>query len=210
MDELNMLFPNRPQGPQEGTIGDSAHQAEPTSDHNPNAVGVVRAWDIQVIGAPFDGQALANHLADAMRNHSLPFFGSEGYVIFNRQITAWQPWGIWSPYNGGDPHTEHIHVSAGKLETEYDNETSWNLAAAFNISQPTPQPVEDDMIRIVQATDKDKAVYVFIGSQVSKCVPTEAAMIAERFGHAPKPDATATTARILAEASILSRPNGKR
>lgn len=141
MDELNALFPDRPQGGQEGTIGDSAHQAEPTSDHNPNSQGVVRAWDIQTEGAPFDGQKLANYLARMMQDTpGLPFFGAFGYVIYSRQITAWQPWGTWQSYNGTDPHDRHIHVSAGRLESEYDNRSPWNLATAFG-HNPPPAPL---------------------------------------------------------------------
>lgn len=143
MTELNALFPNRPQGAQEGTIGDATHRAEGTgSDHNPDAAGVVRAWDIDcTAGAPFDPQTLANHLAAMMRTVGrYNLFGSRGYVIFNHRITAWSPWGAWAPYSGTDPHTQHIHVSVGALPSEYDDVETWNLATAFPAVQPVPQP----------------------------------------------------------------------
>lgn len=143
MSELNALFPGRPQGPQEGTIGDSRHQAEPTSDHNPNAAGVVRAWDIDcTIGVPFDPQKLANTLAAMMQTPDrYNFFGSKGYVIYNRRITSWNPWGVWTPYYGSDPHTQHIHVSVGQLPAEYDDTEPWNLATGLGVTpQPAPVP----------------------------------------------------------------------
>lgn len=145
MNELNALYPNRPQGAQEGTIGDTNHLSEgwTASDHNPwvtdsNGCGVVRAWDIQTEGAPFDAQKLADHLAAIMRAQ-YKFFGSVGYVIYNRRITSWQPWGVWQPYTGSDPHDRHIHVSLGLFQAEYDSALSWDLAAAFS-AEPVPTP----------------------------------------------------------------------
>lgn len=134
MNELNALFPTRPQGAQEGTVGDFAHRTETGgSDHNPNQAGVVRAWDIQTEDAPFDAQALADYLAAGIRSRTLKFFGAKGYVIYNRRITPWSPLGLpWQPYTGKDPHDRHIHVSLGTLSSEYDNTQVWGLAQAFN------------------------------------------------------------------------------
>lgn len=144
MKELNALFPLRPQGAQEGTLGDATHRAEGTgSDHNPNAAGVVRAWDIDCTPGvvPFDPQVLANRLAAMMRTaNQYNFFGSRGYVIYNRRITAWNPWGSWVPYTGADPHTHHIHLSVGANAAEYDDAEAWNLAAAFPKPAPKPAP----------------------------------------------------------------------
>lgn len=140
MQELNALFPNRAQGPQEGTIGDVAHQAEAGgSDHDPNGQGVVRAWDIDVTGHDFNAQQLANYLALMMRNHH-PMFGTRGYVIFNRHITPWSPWATpWMPYSGPDPHDRHIHVSVGTQQSEYDSTIPWGLSKAFS-QKPSPVP----------------------------------------------------------------------
>jgi len=147
MSELNALFPQRPQGAQEGTIGDATHRAEGTgSDHNPNVAGVVRAWDIDCTPGvvPFDPQVLANRLAAMMRTPDrYNFFGSRGYVIFNRRITAWDPWGSWVAYTGTDPHTHHIHISVGANASEYDDIEPWDLAAVFPKTpapKPTPNP----------------------------------------------------------------------
>lgn len=139
MSELNALFPRRSQGPQEGTVGDTTHRAEGSgSDHNPNDVGVVRAWDIDVTGNDFNAQTLANYLALLMRNH-FKMFGTKGYVIYNRGITPWSPWAApWMPYTGSDPHNRHIHLSVGSLPVEYDFTGAWNLASAFRAPVPTP------------------------------------------------------------------------
>lgn len=165
MAELNALYPQRPQGPQEGTIGDTNHLSEgwQNSDHNPWVVdaqgqGVVRAWDIQVLNAPFNAQALADHLASLMRGRA-KFFGSRGYVIYNGRITAWQPWATWQPYTGPDPHREHIHVSVGTGQDEYDNTTSWGLAALAHPAPPPPvRPITVDeatIQRLLRATALD-------------------------------------------------------
>lgn len=131
MTELNTLFPNRSQGPQEGSVGDLAHQAEGSgSDHNPNVAGVVRAWDIDVTGNDFDPHVLANYLQALMAKH-FKMFGMFGYVIFDHHITGWSPWAQWQLYTEHDPHTEHIHVSVGRDSSEYDDMTPWNLASAF-------------------------------------------------------------------------------
>lgn len=137
MSELNTLFPHRAQGPQEGTVGDTTHRAEGSgSDHNPNAAGVVRAWDIDVTGHDFDAQVLADYLALLMRNH-FEMFGTRGYVIYNRRITPWSPWATpWVAYTGSDPHDRHIHLSVGSQPAEYDFTGSWNLASAFNVRPP--------------------------------------------------------------------------
>jgi hypothetical protein len=189
MTELNALFPNRPQGAQEGTIGDAAHRAEGTgSDHNPNAAGVVRAWDIDcTAGVPFNPALLANYLAAMMRTQNrYNFFGSVGYVIYNWRITAWTPWGAWVPYDGSDPHIKHIHVSVGANPAEYDDTEPWNLAAVFGEKPtstpatpitPKPAPVpasvtgEDDMtfIRFVNSGKKnnENAVYALTGNTLT-------------------------------------------
>jgi len=140
MSELNTLFPNRSQGAQEGTESDPAHQAQGSaSDHNPNAAGVVRAWDIDVTGNDFDPHALANFLQSLMAKH-FKMFGSTGYVIFDHHITTWEPWAQWVAYTGSDPHTGHIHVSCGSLPAEYDDMTPWNLASAFQAPVPATHP----------------------------------------------------------------------
>lgn len=158
MSELNALFPHRPQGGQEGSIGDAAHRSEGTgSDHNPNAAGVVRAWDIDCTpGAPFDPQKLANALAAMMRTPGkYNFFGSKGYVIYNRRITSWSPWGSWVPYSGKDPHTGHIHLSVGANPGEYDDVEPWNLAAQLGVRLPAPAPVPKPAPAPVPAPVKD-------------------------------------------------------
>jgi hypothetical protein len=143
MAELNALYPHRSQGAQEGTVGDTAHRAEGSgSDHNPDANGVVRAWDIDCTGGDFDAQRLANYLQSQMAgNPGLAFFGSRGYVIFNRRITTWTPWGAWVPYYGSDPHTQHIHISVGAQQSEYDSVQHWGLAAGMGHAAPAPKPI---------------------------------------------------------------------
>lgn len=111
-DQFNATFPGRSRA-SDGTIGDAAHQAESTSDHDPHtyaALGstpVVCALDITHDPAHgVDTYAIA----DIMRRARDP---RVGYIISNRRITGpnhgWQ----WDAYTGtSDPHTNHMHVSS--------------------------------------------------------------------------------------------------
>lgn len=105
-----------------GTIGDAAHQAE-TSDHDPNAVGVVCALDIMCDGlnVPLARQIAASGHPDLK------------YVIHNRKIwSKARATAGWRTYTGSDPHTDHIHVSVGvgsdgKSQPPYDDTAPWGI-----------------------------------------------------------------------------------
>lgn len=119
--QVNQTWPDRPTQ-SDGTIGDAAHAAR-QSDHNPNAAGVVCAWDITA--APF-----SNSLADALRVMGERGDGRVAYVIWNRRITSaahdWQ----WVNYNGADPHTSHIHLSVSQNPHQYDRTDRWAIPGA--------------------------------------------------------------------------------
>jgi hypothetical protein len=132
-NELNAAYPGRSTAT-DGTIGDAAHQADPTSDHNPfvqvGGVGVVRAFDITTQAW---SQGLADHLFDLGRQGDSRI-RDNGYVIFNRRITN-QDWSGWHDYNGSDPHTGHIHLSVGM--TGFDDRGAWGIA---DVARPAPAP----------------------------------------------------------------------
>jgi hypothetical protein len=112
--EVNTEYPSRPTK-SDGTIGDPAHAAR-KSDHNPNAASVVTAWDITA--APFCDR-LATALIKDKRTK---------YVIWDRRIWAADRASEgWRPYEGDDPHTNHIHLSVSSVGKLYDDPSPWNV-----------------------------------------------------------------------------------
>lgn len=128
-DQINAAHPKRSKA-SDGTIGDPAHAAS-TSDHNPDAFGVVRALDLT--HDPKNGLD-AGDLAEQLRVARDPRIK---YVISDRRIFAGpdgpQPW-VWRPYRGSNPHTSHVHVSVVGY-TSGDDSHRWQLDAA-----PAPAP----------------------------------------------------------------------
>jgi hypothetical protein len=116
--QVNALAPRRNKA-SDGTIGDAAHFAR-TSDHVPNADGVVTAADLTHDPTnDCDAGAIAESLRFA-RDHRVK------YVIWNRMIfsSLIAPWS-WRPYAGANPHTKHVHISV--LPEACDCEVRWGV-----------------------------------------------------------------------------------
>lgn len=115
---INTIAPRRSKA-SDGTIGDPAHRAR-TSDHNPNADGVVCALDITHDPA---GGCDAGAIAESLRQSKDPRIK---YVIWNKRIfsSTMQPW-VWRPYTGTNPHQKHVHVSV--KSTICDLKRDWNV-----------------------------------------------------------------------------------
>jgi hypothetical protein len=118
LGQYNTLFPGRDKSA-DGTIGDAAHLSR-TSDHNPDANGIVHALDIT--HDPKHGLDIAveaQKLADS-RDSRIK------YIIVNRKIMepAKSGW-VWKPYNLEDPHTGHMHISVNSVNA--DDPTSWDI-----------------------------------------------------------------------------------
>lgn len=123
----------------DGWIGDAAHQAT-ASDHNPNAAGVVCAFDLTHdpdhgvdIGVIFQA------IYDAPQP-DVKYIIANGQIAFPHRSTA--P-GIY-PYGGSDPHTGHLHTSVGvghdgQSVEPYDDTDPWPIPTT------TPTPTEEDM-----------------------------------------------------------------
>ena len=114
-EQINARWPNRSKA-SDGTIGDTAHAAT-VSDHNPNAAGVVTAFDIThdpVNGVDID--RLSDMLA-ASRDPRIKYLIANGLIL----VPADFGW-TWQPYSGADPHTNHLHVS---VYGDYDNQAEW-------------------------------------------------------------------------------------
>jgi hypothetical protein len=142
LTQADARWPNRNRAA-DGTIGDARHQAEPTSDHNPDGRGIVHAADLTQ--DPAHGVDCAA-IAEAIRVRKDP---RVRYVIFGRRIFLgpWSdgvqghqadPW-VWQPYNGTDPHTGHLHLSIG-YDAHVENDTSDWFAAVHPSPAPRPRP----------------------------------------------------------------------
>lgn len=131
--QINAAYPNRSKA-SDGTIGDAAHAAT-KSEHNPDAQGVVRAFDITHDPAHgCDGNRIAAQLVTSRDSRIL-------YVIWNRRIARSYPkpgipaWS-WAAYTGTDPHTNHVHLSVVP-DARANSTTPWRLIAA-----PTQEEVD--------------------------------------------------------------------
>jgi peptidoglycan hydrolase-like protein with peptidoglycan-binding domain len=112
--EINARWPNR-DTKSDGWIADMLHPS--TSDHQPDARGIVHAIDVDVDG--IEPKLLVRR---AIANRTTK------YVIFNR--TIWSRNRNFQPcaYKGTDPHTGHVHIS-GRSGREFEGDrTGWNLA----------------------------------------------------------------------------------
>jgi hypothetical protein len=132
--QVDAAFPDRDKT-SDGTIGDTAHQAE-TSGHNrddtpgskpewngdPDSTPEVRAWDMDsdLRAAPATAQQVVDHI-----RHLPGISAVLRYMIYNRKI--YKASNDWYPeaYTGASAHTEHIHFS-GAYSQAADNNTTFN------------------------------------------------------------------------------------
>jgi hypothetical protein len=93
----------------DGWVGDVRHSAR-TSDHNPDAKGIVRAIDIDRDLAGKKKPDLMPDLADQIRLCAKSD-KRISYIIFNGKIASSRMGWRWRKYSGINPHTKHCHVS---------------------------------------------------------------------------------------------------
>lgn len=128
--EVDRRWPHRDKR-SDGWLGDARHRRTP-SDHNPNGFGVVRAIDLDVDGI------LAAQLAEHVRKRGAA--GDRrlrgGYVIYNRRIAGTHTRWAWHAYNGSNPHTTHLHVSAADAPADYNTRGGWGVTS---IGAPAPR-----------------------------------------------------------------------
>lgn len=104
--EFDRAHPNRPKA-SDGTVGDLSHQAR-ASDHNPDANGVVRAWDCTAIDET-KPHPLAVWIA-ANRPPRVKYVISRGQIMKSYTSSSGPAW-TWLPYHGINGHFHHCHVS---------------------------------------------------------------------------------------------------
>jgi len=108
----------------DGTIGDVAHQKAGTSDHLPNASGVVTAFDLT--NDP-PNECHCALIAEAIR---VSKDRRVKYLIFNHficrayakvSVPAWK----WAPYTGPNAHDHHLHISV--VAERADDPAPWKI-----------------------------------------------------------------------------------
>lgn len=140
LGEINKHAPHR-STVSDGWIGDARHQAETTSDHNPNRLGVVRAQDVtDDPDGGMDGSQLAQLVAHRLGRH--PALMSGAYVIHNARIISADRFAEgWRPYAGLNAHRHHVHISVSTAQAGYDSKTPWRLwATPAKPKTPTDPP----------------------------------------------------------------------
>lgn len=127
LTEVNHHAPHRSKASDGGLASPAHHLANPDSDHEPNAVGVWRAYDITHDPTHgLDGADLARRVAAKLGK--IPALGPGAYVIYNRRIISTNRLAAgWRPYTYGDPHTSHVHISVATAAAGYDSTKPWSL-----------------------------------------------------------------------------------
>ena len=110
--QVDDAFGNR-QRSSDGWLGDTRHSSR-TSDHNPDANGIVRAIDISRNLSGAKEPDLMPDLADQIRLCAKRGDKRIAYVIFNGKISSAKSLWRWRAYKGINPHTKHCHVSFSK------------------------------------------------------------------------------------------------
>lgn len=157
--QVNVLFPQRDTS-SDGTIGDTAHAAT-KSEHNPDANGVVRAWDCDADLSPtVKVQALVDALLKA-RDTRILYIIHRGKMYRSYPKTGVKPWEA-APYTGKNAHMEHMHISAVEDSRLYDSKELWklgDLGKAVSTSSSPPDPQKPGVQRGIMATYfRDSAV----------------------------------------------------
>jgi hypothetical protein len=109
--QIDDTYPDRDRT-SDGWIGDARHSSR-TSDHNPDAKGIVRAIDIDRDLAGKKKPDLMPDLANQIR-HAAKSDKRIAYIIFNGKIASQRTLFRWVAYRGFNPHSKHCHVSFTK------------------------------------------------------------------------------------------------
>ena len=112
-EQFDDCYPDRDRT-SDGWIGDTRHSSR-TSDHNPDAKGIVRAIDID---RDLSGKAKPDLMPDfadqirlfAKRDKSKRI----SYIIFAGRIASPRLGWRWRKYSGINPHNSHLHCSFTK------------------------------------------------------------------------------------------------
>ena len=123
-EQIDDTFPDRDRS-SDGWIGDARH-AKRKSDHVPDALGWVRALDIDrdLVGKKGKPDLMPD-LVDQIRALAKSGDKRISYIIFDGKIASPRKAWRWRPYDGINKHRHHAHIS---FSTKGDEDRSF-----FNI-----------------------------------------------------------------------------
>lgn len=130
--DVDAAFPGRDRA-SDGWVADANHPA--TSDHQPDADGVVHAVDIdENLSAEFGSLSLLGEHLRAKKDPRMLYAIYEGRILRSYpkpelNLLAWE----WGTYTGTDPHAGHMHISANRDLA--DDGTSWGVTRAVLTGQ---------------------------------------------------------------------------
>lgn len=166
--EFDAIAPGRDHA-SDGSIGDAAHQAEPTSDHNPDSKGAVHAIDVDSdLHASFTMEDVIQYFVAECRKSVGTDRGRLKYMIYNRRIwsasTGWKQ----EAYTGSNAHTEHAHFSC-EYAANYENDTSpWGLIGRFDdVSEQDVTNALTKFFKVTQQENPEKLPESKIGHDAS-------------------------------------------
>ena len=122
-EQFDDSYPDRDRT-SDGWLGDARHAAR-TSDHNPDANGIVRAIDVDRDLCGVRKPDLMPDVADQIRLAAKSGDRRIAYVIFDGRIASPKKAWAWRPYDGANKHNHHVHIS---FTTKGDTDSSF-----FNI-----------------------------------------------------------------------------
>ena len=116
-EQIDDTFPGRDRT-SDGWIGDTRHAAR-KSDHNPDALGWVRAIDIDrdLVGKKGKPDLMPD-LVDQIRALAKSGDKRISYIIFDGRIASPKRSWRWRPYTGVNQHRHHAHISFTKQGDE--------------------------------------------------------------------------------------------
>lgn len=140
----------------DGTIGNAEHAAR-ASRHNPNAAGVVTAFDLT--HDPAGGMDTYAYARALVENRDL-IPNDLDYLISNRQVASRERDWTWRTYTGPDPHTNHAHFGVGRGPDSaptgpFDDPSQWHfdqllVPGASTSEEDQLMAASDDIIKAVR------------------------------------------------------------
>lgn len=146
--EINKAAPNRSKA-SDGTLGDPAHAAR-CSRHNPNAAGVVTAFDCT--NDPVNGCPIHVWAREYVK-HPEKIHPELEYIISNREVFKRRNGFKPELYTGTNPHDKHAHFGVGRgtdcaPTTPYDSTQIWGIVPGTD-----HQEDDDDVITFAYFKD---------------------------------------------------------
>lgn len=150
LSEFNRARPHRDKKSDGAKASAQHHQRNPTSDHEVDANGVVKArdYDEDLWGegdprGPADMARCAEHIRQLGELGDVRLNGTRnGYIIYEGRIAGAGKGWKWRKYTGPNKHDKHVHVSTCTDPAGYSNRGPWGIYDLLADTEPTePAPL---------------------------------------------------------------------